>query len=118
MHNRAGWRDACHEPAIASNTGRCRAARNWRICRPLRFRYRRAADLKKFNHHEGEEWLYVLEGRLGLVFANEEHWLESGDSVHFDARIAHRLVTDKSEGAKLLLVASAAANPSPPRVLI
>lgn len=75
-------------------------------------------DLKKFNHHEGEEWLYVLEGRLGLIFANEEHWLESGDSVHFDARIGHRLVTGKIDGAKLLLVASAAAQPSPPRVLI
>lgn len=75
-------------------------------------------DLKKFNHHEGEEWLYVLEGRLGLIFADEEHWLESGDCVHFDARIDHRLVTGKSEGAMLLLVASAAAYPSPPRVLI
>jgi transcriptional regulator with XRE-family HTH domain len=75
-------------------------------------------DLKKFNHHEGEEWLYILEGRLGLLFAHEEHWLESGDSVHFDSSIDHRLVTDKSGGAKLLLVASAAAHPNPPRLLI
>ena len=56
-------------------------------------------DINKFNHHEGEEWLYVLEGRLGLVFGDEEHWLESGDSVHFDARTGHRLVTAKSGGA-------------------
>jgi transcriptional regulator with XRE-family HTH domain len=75
-------------------------------------------DLKKFNHHEGEEWLYILEGRLGLLFAHEEHWLESGDSVHFDSSIDHRLVTDKTSGAKLLLVASAAAHPNPPRLLI
>lgn len=75
-------------------------------------------DLNKFNHHEGEEWLYILEGRLGLVFMHEEHWLEAGDSAHFDAHVGHRLVTGKSAGAKLLLVASARAHPDPPRVLI
>jgi transcriptional regulator with XRE-family HTH domain len=75
-------------------------------------------DINKFNHHEGEEWLYILEGRLGLVFGDEEHWLETGDSVHFDARIGHRLVTAKGLGARLLLVASAAEHPHSPRLLI
>jgi transcriptional regulator with XRE-family HTH domain len=75
-------------------------------------------DINKFNHHEGEEWLYVLEGRLALVFGDEEHWLESGDSVHFDARTGHRLVTGKGSGVRLLLVASAAEHPNPPRLLI
>ena len=68
-------------------------------------------DVNKFHQHEGEEWLYVLEGRLGLFFAGEEHWLERGDSVHFDARIGHRLVTAKSASARLLLVASANEHP-------
>jgi uncharacterized cupin superfamily protein len=52
------------------------------------------------------------------VFGDEEHWLESGDSVHFDARTGHRLVTAKGSGARLLLVASAAEHPNPPRLLI
>lgn len=75
-------------------------------------------DINKFNQHEGEEWLYVLEGRLGLFFADEEHWLERGDSVHFDARIGHRLVTAKGAAARLLLVASANEHSNPPRLLI
>lgn len=75
-------------------------------------------DIGKFNHHDGEEWLYVLEGRLGLFFADEEHWLQIGDSVHFDSRAGHRLVTDEGSGARLLLVASAAEQLHPPRLLI
>jgi len=75
-------------------------------------------NLKKLNHHEGEEWLYVLEGRLNLVFEHEEHWLEAGDSAHFDARLKHRLVTDKKNAARLLLVASATAPPNLPHVLL
>jgi transcriptional regulator with XRE-family HTH domain len=75
-------------------------------------------DIDKFHRHESEEWLYVLEGRLGLFFADEEHWLERGDSVHFDARIGHRLVTPKGTSARLLLVASVAEHPNPPRLLI
>jgi hypothetical protein len=39
-----------------------------------------------------------------LIFAHEEHWLDGGDSVHFDGRICHRLVTGKNGGAKLLVV--------------
>jgi transcriptional regulator with XRE-family HTH domain len=75
-------------------------------------------DLNRFNQHDGEEWLFVLEGKLGLVFADEQHWMEAGDSVHFNARIGHRLKTAKSAGARVLLVASAAEHPNPPRILI
>jgi transcriptional regulator with XRE-family HTH domain len=75
-------------------------------------------DLNRFNHHDGEEWLYILAGRLKLVFEREEHWLETGDSVHFDARMKHRLVTDKKAGARVLLVASAPEHQNPPHVLL
>jgi transcriptional regulator with XRE-family HTH domain len=67
---------------------------------------------EKFNQHDGEEWLYVLSGRVKLVFESEEHLLEVGDAVHFDARTPHRLAADGKRGAEILLVASVAPRPS------
>jgi transcriptional regulator with XRE-family HTH domain len=39
--------------------------------------------------HEGEEFGYVLEGSLTLIFQDEIHELNAGDSVHFLSRIPH-----------------------------
>ena len=64
-----------------------------------------------FNQHDGEEWIYVLSGRLKLIFENEEQFLRVADSAHFDARIPHRLAAVGSRPAELLLVA-AASGPS------
>ena len=44
-----------------------------------------------FYQHEGEQWLYVLSGRLRLEVADEEHVLESGDAAHFDAGNTHKI---------------------------
>jgi transcriptional regulator with XRE-family HTH domain len=55
--------------------------------------------------HEGEEWLYVLSGRLGLTFTDEEYTLEPGDAAHFDARKPHRLLAVGGQNAEIILVA-------------
>jgi transcriptional regulator with XRE-family HTH domain len=55
--------------------------------------------------HDGEELLYVLSGRLSLVFENENHTLQPGDSAHFDATIPHRLAASGDRDAEVLLVA-------------
>jgi transcriptional regulator with XRE-family HTH domain len=57
--------------------------------------------------HDGEEWIYVLSGQLGLVFSDEEYLLQPGDSAHFDARNPHRLLAKGKEDAKVILVACA-----------
>lgn len=56
--------------------------------------------------HDGEEWLYVLSGQLGLVFNDEKFTLSVGDAAHFDARKPHRLLA-KGENAEIILVACA-----------
>src|SRR5262249_34960033 len=35
--------------------------------------------------HPGEEWLYVLKGRLSLRLGDTAHLLAPGDSAHFDS---------------------------------
>ncbi|MGW0900836.1 helix-turn-helix domain-containing protein [Streptomyces goshikiensis] len=54
--------------------------------------------------HPGEEWLYVLKGRLRLHLGEAEHLLEPGDSAHFDSLTPHRIGAATAQGADLLFV--------------
>ena len=55
--------------------------------------------------HEGEQWLYVLSGRLRLELSQEEFVLEPGDAAHFDADQKHRLAALDGRDAEVILVA-------------
>jgi len=57
-------------------------------------------------HHEGEEWIYLLSGRLTLSLAGKTYDLEPGDAAHFDSRQPHRLIARGTQDAEVLLVAS------------
>ncbi|CAN5327492.1 XRE family transcriptional regulator [soil metagenome] len=57
--------------------------------------------------HEGEQWLYVLSGRLHLEIGEEEFVLEPGDAAHFDAGNPHRLAAWDGKDAEIILVACA-----------
>ncbi|MGW5481962.1 helix-turn-helix domain-containing protein [Streptomyces sp. NPDC004008] len=54
--------------------------------------------------HPGEEWLYVLKGRLRLRLGDTAHVLEPGDSAHFDSLTPHRLAAADHDGTDLLFV--------------
>jgi transcriptional regulator with XRE-family HTH domain len=41
--------------------------------------------------HRGEEWIYVVAGRLRLEFDRQVHLLDAGTTAHFDASRPHRL---------------------------
>jgi len=66
---------------------------------------------EEFYQHEGEEWLYVLSGRLRLKLSGKEYVLEPGDSAHFDAGNPHRLGALGGEDAEIILVAAAVPHP-------
>ena len=55
--------------------------------------------------HEGEQWLYVLSGRLSLQLGDEEFVLGPGDAAHFDAEVSHRLEALGERDAEIILVA-------------
>jgi transcriptional regulator with XRE-family HTH domain len=61
--------------------------------------------------HAGEEWLYVLSGRLRLALSDTEAELGPGDAAQFDARVPHRLAAVGDEDVELLLVAAPVAAP-------
>ncbi|QIN80363.1 helix-turn-helix domain-containing protein [Rubrobacter marinus] len=57
--------------------------------------------------HEGEQWLYVLSGRLCLELGDEELVLGPGDAAHFDADNPHKLSALDGQDAEVILVACA-----------
>ncbi|GAA2124352.1 XRE family transcriptional regulator [Streptomyces synnematoformans] len=54
--------------------------------------------------HPGEEWLYVLDGRMRLALGDTEHLLDPGDSAHFDSLTPHRIAAATRGGLDLLFV--------------
>jgi transcriptional regulator with XRE-family HTH domain len=55
--------------------------------------------------HRGEEWVYVVRGRLRLEFDDQVHFLEPGSTAHFDASRPHRLGAE-DETTEVLVVAA------------
>ena len=46
---------------------------------------------KQLSTHEGEELLYILEGRVELLYGKESYVLETGDSVYYDSVGPHQV---------------------------
>lgn len=51
--------------------------------------------------HEGEEFLYVLEGNVCVHYGNEVYSLDKGDSIYLDSIVSH-FVTTESGNARIL----------------
>ncbi|PBC60016.1 XRE family transcriptional regulator [Streptomyces sp. Tue6028] len=62
--------------------------------------------------HPGEEWLYVLTGRLRLRLGDTAHMLAPGDSAHFDSLTPHRIAAADPGGAELLFVHTLLQSPT------
>jgi transcriptional regulator with XRE-family HTH domain len=54
--------------------------------------------------HEGEEFIYVLEGNLALEYGMDKDTLKTGDSVYYDSIVPHRVFSADSNPVKILAV--------------
>jgi transcriptional regulator with XRE-family HTH domain len=64
-----------------------------------------AKSLPTWLRHEGEELVYVLDGRVTLYSEfYEPTELKRGDSVYLDGRMGHRLVANGNADAEVLFV--------------
>jgi quercetin dioxygenase-like cupin family protein/DNA-binding XRE family transcriptional regulator len=75
-----------------------------RAMQALRVSVPHAAQQDLVRVHPGEEWLYVLKGRLRLVLGERVHTLDEGDSAHFDSLTPHRITAVTPDGAELLFL--------------
>ncbi len=55
--------------------------------------------------HEGEEFLYVLEGEAQISYGKEKYILKVGDSIYFDSIVPHHIGSaSDTQSARLLAV--------------
>jgi quercetin dioxygenase-like cupin family protein len=54
--------------------------------------------------HEGEEFIYVLEGNLKLEYGADTATLKAGDSVYYDSIVPHQVFSADSQPVKILAV--------------
>jgi quercetin dioxygenase-like cupin family protein/ribosome-binding protein aMBF1 (putative translation factor) len=83
------------------------------VMQPLRITISAGRTGEELYRHEGEEWLYVLSGKLNVIISEESFELNPGDSIHFDASAGHRLTAADGKDVEAILVASVA-----PRALL
>lgn len=63
-----------------------------------------AFDEKAIFIHDGEEFMYTLEGVHEFIYNNKTYILHEGDSVYFDSRIPHTGRSIGEKRAKVLAV--------------
>jgi transcriptional regulator with XRE-family HTH domain len=66
--------------------------------------FKRMIDIQKDFRHEGEEFIYVLEGSMEFFFKGQSYILEEGDCVYFDSDKPHSGKSLGKKKAKLLIV--------------
>ncbi|OGP89824.1 MAG: hypothetical protein A2157_02290 [Deltaproteobacteria bacterium RBG_16_47_11] len=62
----------------------------------------------KTSVHEGEEFIFVLEGEMEVILGNHTDVLYPGDSIYYDSNIPHRVQCHKEKITKILAVLYAA----------
>ncbi|MEU7423252.1 MULTISPECIES: XRE family transcriptional regulator [unclassified Streptomyces] len=105
-------RAADMEPTRAGGWTYLQAGAPGRGMQALRVRVPYGAQGDIVRVHPGEEWLYVLTGRLRLRLGDTAHLLAPGDSAHFDSLTPHRIAAEDHDGVELLFVHTLLQSPT------
>src|SRR5699024_9290521 len=54
--------------------------------------------------HTEDEFIYVLEGSIYLLYEDEKHYMEKGDTAYFKGTNPHLFIPVDNEGASVLTV--------------
>ncbi len=54
--------------------------------------------------HEGEEFIYVLDGAVEINYGQDTYQLQAGDSIYYDAIVSHHVHAECGAAAKILAV--------------
>ena len=63
----------------------------------------------KLSSHEGEEFLYVLDGAIEVEYGKETHALAEGDSIYYDSIVPHQVRAAGDAPARIIAVVYAPA---------
>ena len=45
-----------------------------------------------YNYHDGEEMIYVLNGKMDFYHGDEKYRVEEGDCIYFDSTVPHKVI--------------------------
>ena len=54
--------------------------------------------------HDGQEFIYVLEGNMGVIYGEERYVLEPGDSIYYDSTVPHLVKCHGDKKTKIVAV--------------
>ena len=58
----------------------------------------------QLSDHEGEEFIYVMQGEVEIVYGKETYTLKEGDSIFYDSIVKHHVHGAPGKSAKILAV--------------
>jgi quercetin dioxygenase-like cupin family protein len=58
----------------------------------------------KLSTHEGEEFIYVLEGSVEINYGKDIYRINKGDSIYLDSIVEHNVHAGENHPAKILAV--------------
>lgn len=58
----------------------------------------------KLSAHEGEEFIYVLDGEIEIAYGKETYRLRQGDSIFYDSIVEHHVHGVEGQKARILAV--------------
>jgi len=61
-------------------------------------------SLNLFQNHQGQQFLYIIEGTLQFMLEDIEYILNKGDSFYFNSKVLHVLTNSSTTTAKLIWV--------------
>ena len=59
---------------------------------------------QQLSAHEGEEFIYVMQGELEIAYGRETYLLHEGDSIFYDSIVEHHVHGANGQAAKILAV--------------
>ncbi|RLB42810.1 MAG: XRE family transcriptional regulator [Deltaproteobacteria bacterium] len=63
-----------------------------------------SATEEERSSHDGQEFIYVLEGKMEVRLKDEVHILEAGDAIYYDSTVPHLVKCHGSETTRILAV--------------
>jgi transcriptional regulator with XRE-family HTH domain len=58
----------------------------------------------QLSSHEGEEFIFVLEGQIEITYGKNKYVLNAGDSIYYDSIVDHNVHAANESKAKMLAV--------------
>ena len=78
------------------------ARKSGRNMEPFLINIQSGTGNESLSSHEGEEFLFVLEGSIVVLYGTEKYILNQGDSIYYDSIVDHLVTANNHSAAKIL----------------